>query len=262
MKKYLKIWLKWAWISLTIVLGTYKLSAVFFLLGKVVRFLFVLLAILIFVGKAKALAGYTLDQAILFFLVFNLVDVSSQFLFRGLYWFRGRLISGQFDYVLLRPLSPLFDVLFSHPDPLDLISLFFLIFFLVFFIVKNNLIVNLSLLILFLFLLLNAFVLAFSFHVLTASFGVITLEVDHLIWIYRDLTQMSRIPVDIYAPLIKGFLTFVIPVGIMITFPAKVLMGLLSWQGVVLAFFVSGLFLFGSLKFWDYALTQYSSASS
>lgn len=262
MKQYLKIWIKWAQASLIIVLGTYRLSSLLFLLGKIIRFLFLLLAILIFVGKAEGLAGYSLNQAVLFFLVFNLVDILSQFLFRGLYWFRARLVSGQFDYALLRPLNPLFDVLFSHPDPLDLITLPLLIGLMVLFIVKNNLIVNPISAILFSALLINGFVLAFSFHVLTAAFGIITLEVDHLIWIYRDLTQMARIPVDVYAPLIRGFLTFIIPVGIMITFPARALIGLLSWEGVVLSFVVSGLFLLGSLSFWEFALSRYTSASS
>jgi len=262
MKKYLKVWLKWAQASFIIVLGTYKFSSFLFLLGKIIRFLFFLLTILIFVGKAKALADYTLNQAILFFLVFNLVDILSQFLFRGLYWFRQRLISGQFDYALLKPLNPLFEVLFSHPDPLDLITLFFLIILTIIFLFRNSLIANLFSAFLFFSLLTNALILSFSLHLLVAAFGMITLEIDHLIWIYRDLTQMARIPVDLYAPLIRGFLTFIIPITIMITFPAKALVGLLSWQGVILSFIAGILFLFGSLKFWQYALKNYASVGS
>ena len=262
MKKYLKIWLKWAYFSFVVLSQTYKLSAFLFLLGKIFRFFFFLLGLLIFVGKSKILAGYTLDQAIFFFLIFNLVDIAAQFLFRGVYWFRSKLISGRFDYALLRPINPLFEVLFGHPDPLDLVTLFFLGGLMIFYIGKHNLMAGFSSILVFVLLLFNAFILTFSLHVAVAAFGVITLEVDHLIWIYRDITKMGRIPIDIYAPILRGLLTFVVPVAVMMTFPAKALMGLLSWRGVVFSFIVGGFFLWSSLSFWRFALTRYTSASS
>lgn len=261
-KKYLKVWFQWAHASFASVLVANRFSAILFLLGKVIRFFFFLLILLIFVGKTKALAGYTLHQVIFFFLVFNLVDISTQLFFRGVYWFRGRLISGEFDFAMARPIKPLFDVLCSHPDPLDLITLIILMIFMVLFVLQTNLVANLGSVFLFLLLLLSGFILALAFHILVAAFGVITLEIDNIIWIYRDLTSMGRIPVDVYATPIRAFLTFIAPVAIMITIPAKALMGLLSWQWVIFSFVISGLFLWGSLRFWKYALTQYSSASS
>ena len=262
MKKILRVWLKWAYLSFLSVFGANRLSALLFLLGKFVRFFFFLIVLLLFVGKAKVLAGYTLDQVIFFFLVFNLVDISAQFLFRGVYWLRSKLISGRFDYTLLRPVNPLFNVLFSHPDPLDLITLFFLIGFMVVFVLKRGLVANLSSVFLFFLLLVNAFILALALHIIVCAFGIITLEVDNAIWILRDLSRMGRVPVDIYAPPLRRILTFLTPVAIMITFPAKALMGILSWQGVVFSFVISSLFLGGAFWFWRFALTRYTSASS
>jgi ABC-2 type transport system permease protein len=73
---------------------------------------------------------------------------------------------------------------------------------------------------------------------------------------------MGRFPTDIYQKGIQAILTFTIPVVVLVTVPAKALMGLLSWQWVIFSFLISGIFLLGSLKFWKYALRQYSSASS
>lgn len=262
LKKYLKIWFQWAHASFASVLVANRFSAGLFLLGKIIRFFFFLLLLLIFVGKTKVLAGYTLHQAIFFFLVFNLVDISAQLFFRGVYWFRGRLVSGEFDFAMARPINPLFDVLCSHPDPLDLITLIILVAFMVLFVLKTNLAANLFSVLLFFLLLSSGFILALALHILVAAFGVITLEIDNVIWIYRDLTNMGRIPIDIYATPIRAFLTFIAPVAIMMNFPAKALMGLLAWQWVIVSFLMSGIFLWGSLRFWKYALTQYSSASS
>ena len=87
-------------------------------------------------------------------------------------------------------------------------------------------------------------------------------ELGYGVMIYRDLTSLGRFPVDIYREPLRGFLTFLVPVGIMMTLPAKALMGLVNLQAVVLSFTLSFVLIFLSLKFWNFALTKYSSASS
>jgi ABC-2 type transport system permease protein len=114
----------------------------------------------------------------------------------------------------------------------------------------------------YLILIVNAFIIALAFHILTIASGILTTEVDNAIMLYRDTTQMGRIPIDIYKEPVSWIITFVIPVGIMMTFPAKALMGLLSLQALVAAIIISSLFLLGSLKLWKYALKNYTSPSS
>jgi ABC-2 type transport system permease protein len=104
--------------------------------------------------------------------------------------------------------------------------------------------------------------IATAFHIIVLSFAIVTLEVDHTVMIYRDLTSLGRLPIDIYQQPLKAFLTYLIPVGIMITLPAKAIMGLTSLPEVLIAFLVGLIAIFISFKFWNYALTKYSSASS
>jgi ABC-2 type transport system permease protein len=111
-------------------------------------------------------------------------------------------------------------------------------------------------------LLINAFLIATAFHIAVLALGILTTEIDNTIMLYRDITRMGTVPIDIYKEPLRGFLTFIIPVGVMMTFPAKALMGLLSAQMVIFSFLISGIFLWGSLRFWKYALKHYSSASS
>jgi ABC-2 type transport system permease protein len=94
------------------------------------------------------------------------------------------------------------------------------------------------------------------------ALGIITLEIDHTIMIYRDLTSLGRFPIDIYKEPLKSILTFVIPVGVMVTLPAKALIGLISPVGVLISFVVGILAIFLSARFWKYALRFYTSASS
>jgi ABC-2 type transport system permease protein len=104
--------------------------------------------------------------------------------------------------------------------------------------------------------------LATAFHIAVISLAIITLEIDHTIMIYRDLMNLGRFPVDIYKQPLQGILTYLIPVGIMITLPAKALMGLVSLPGVLLSFVLGVVALHFSRRFWNFALTKYTSASS
>jgi ABC-2 type transport system permease protein len=80
--------------------------------------------------------------------------------------------------------------------------------------------------------------------------------------IYKDITSLGRLPVDIYKQPLQMFLTYMIPVGIMVTLPAKAAMGIVGLWGVISAFVVGIISIIIALKFWNYALTKYTSASS
>ena len=237
-------------------------AGTFFIIGKIVRFLLFFIFIFSVLSSAGQIAGFTREQVIFFFLVFNLVDIGTQFLFRGVYLFRPLIVSGDFDLDLLKPYPSFFRPIFGWTDILDFITLIPLTIFIFWYILSQNLTTNAIYLFYFLIFCLNAVVIAFAFHLFVCAVGVITTEVDHLVWIYRDVTNMARFPTDIYGRGIRLILTFTIPVVILFTVPAKALMGLLSWQWVALSFVISGIALWGSLRFWKYALTQYSSASS
>jgi ABC-2 type transport system permease protein len=159
---------------------------------------------------------------------------------------------------LLKPLNPLFQVLVSHTDWLDIPPLILTIVFLV---IKLPAI-GMTELLTFIFMGIIAMVLVTAIHIFVAAIGVLTTEVDHAIWIYRDLSQMARFPVDIYAEGVKFFLNFIVPIGLIFTVPAKALFGVLSIQWIILTLAFAAVFYLMILKFWNYALKQYSSASS
>ena len=233
---------------------------VLFLTGKILRFVFFATFLLFLLKGANRLAGYDANQAIFFFLTFNIIDVLSQFLFREVYRFRPQIISGDFDLTLTKPMSALFKSLMGGVDVIDLVTippLFVAVFY-----VGSMLNPTILYSVFYVLLLINGLILAAAFHITVLSFGIITLEVDHTIMIYRDLTNLGRLPVDIYKEPLKGILTYFVPIGIMISLPAKALMGLVSLPGVLWSLGFGAIALFLSIKFWNFALTKYTSASS
>lgn len=260
MKKYLRVWLL---MTLNSVQNSFasRSGAIVFVLGKVIRFVLFFFLLVLVVGKTNQLAGYSLDQVIFFFLTFTLVDSTAQFLFREAYRFRPLLVSGDFDLVLAKPVHPLLRVLLGGADVLDLITLIPLLG-LIFYFAQRLGPIGPPETVLYLLLVLNAFLIATAFHIFVLASGILTMAVDHTILIYRDLTAMGRIPIDFYREPIRSLLTFGVPVGIMMTVPAKAIMGLLDWRITIYAFLFGIVLIIGSLKFWNWSLKKYSSASS
>lgn len=259
--RLIKIWLMYASRAAQSQLLT-SWSGILFLIGKLVRFFLYFIFLFTVMSSTKTLVGYNREQVVVFYLVFNLIEITSQCLFRGVYQFRSLVSSGDFDSDLLRPLPSFFRPIFGWTDILDLVTLPPLWIYFFWFISNNQLFPSFSNVLTFLLLFGNSLFLVFSFHLFFSSVSVLTTQVDPLVWIYRDLTMMARFPTDIYEKAIQLILTFIIPIIILITFPTKALMGLLSWQWMIFSFLLAVVFLAFSVSFWKYALKKYSSASS
>lgn len=260
LKRYFKIW--WLYASNSFQMQfTVRLAFLIFLLGKILRFTIFTFFIVLLLQNTKVLAGYSLDQTIFFFLSFNLLDVISQMVFREVYKFRSVVLSGNFDFYLVKPVNPLFRSLFGSPDVLDFFTLIPLIFAVIYFMDRVGGL-NFYPVAMYVLLIISGLIISLSFHILVLSLAIVTLEIDHAIMVYRDIVGLGRMPIDIYKEPIRGLLTFVIPVGIMMSYPAKAFLGLLSPALIIYGLFFSVVLFFGSLKIWDYSIRKYSSASS
>lgn len=258
-KYYSKIWWLLTRNSFSIVMGQ-RVALMFFLTGKLLRFFLFTGFLFFLIQGTNGLVGYTGNQAIFFFLVFNVIDVLGQFFFREVYRFRPKILSGDFDLTLVKPANALFISLLGGADIIDFITIPPLI--IATWYVGSLLHPSVLSTLYFVLLLINGLLVATAFHIAVLAMGIITLEIDHTIMIYRDLTSFGRFPVDIYKQPIQGLLTYLIPVGIMITFPAKALMGLVNGGGVLVSLAIGTAAVFLSIRYWNFALKKYASASS
>ena len=258
--KYFRVW--WLMTSHSIqMFFVSRLGALLFLSGKIMRFIFFFGFLLLLFTKTKTFAGYDLNQVLLFYFTFNLIDSATQMLFREVYRFRYYIVSGNFDMLLVKPVNPLFRSLFGWTDILDLITLGPFILMIIFVLTKIPAI-SFGHLFVYFALIINSMLLATSFHIMVLSLAVMTTEIDHAIMIYRDVVSMGKLPIDIYKEPLRSLITFVIPVGLMMTFPVKALLGVLNFRLVLYAFIFTLTLLFLSITFWNYSLKKYTSASS
>lgn len=258
--RYWRMWLRMASMSLLAQL-TYPLGSVGFLVGKLIRLLFFFAFVAAVFKHTDTLAGYSLAETALFFLTFNVVDMTAQIFFRGIYSSRRVVTDGDFDFYLVQPCSPLFRMALTTVDFLDIATIVpVLVMVGICFTKLPGL--GLWRYALYALLTVNAVVIAFSIHVAVAGLAVRTQELENAIWIYRDLMFMGKFPVDIYGGLARWVLTLAIPIAVMCTFPAKALLGLLSTGWIVYSFALAAVFLAASGWFWLDSVARYTSSSS
>lgn len=256
---YLKIWVVLTKNSFLVMLAHRSVFAIF-VVAKLLRLVLFVTFIFFAVRGSGDLAGYGVQQVLFFFLTFTLIDTIVQFLFRNVYMFRGQVVSGDFDLTLVKPVKPLFQALLGGADIMDLFTLPIIGYALYY--VGHALPTTPGQIALYAVLVINSLVIATAFHIFVLGFGIVSLEVDHTIMIYRDITSLGRLPVDIYKEPLKGAITYLIPIGVMMTIPAKAFIGLISPAGVALSFALAAVFIVLAMRFWRFALTKYASASS
>lgn len=260
LSKYRRIWLRSASMAMQAQL-TYRLGSAGFLIGKMIRLLFFFAFMAAVFNHVETVAGYSLLETALFFMTYNLVDMTAQILFRGVYGARRTVSEGDFDFYLVQPCSPLFRMTCSSVDFLDIITIIPVI---VMTGVCFHRLPPLSWAAYAAYgaLMVNGVALIFSIHVLVAGLAVRTQELESAIWIYRDVMFMGKFPVDVYAPAVRWALTIGVPVAVMTTFPAKAALGRLSGAWIAYAFALTAAALPLSYWFWRDSVAQYTSSSS
>ncbi len=256
---YSRLWLKMTKNAFMVVLAQKKLFLLF-LAGKLLRFVFFSIFLIFLVRGSGGLAGYSVNEALFFFLTFNLVDVTSQFLYREVYRFRPLVVSGDLDLILTKPYNSLFRVLMGGTDIIDLVTIPPLIVAIVY--VGQFLDPTVVGIISYVVLVINSLIIATAFHITVLGLGIITFEVDHIIWMYRDVTNLGRFHIDIYRQPLQLILTYLVPVGLMMSVPVRSMLGLVSLWGVVGSVILGIILLRLSLRFWNFSILKYQSASS
>lgn len=261
MRQHWRVWTRMAMMSLGAQLS-YGFGSVGFLFGKIVRLVFFLFFLVAIYKRIDRVAGYTLAETVLFFLTFNLVDIVSMVFFRGVYSARRIVAEGDLDYFLIQPVSPLLRVAGGNVDFLDIATLLPVAGLFAWNLQQLPGTLDLVRLGAYALLVVNGIMIALALHIFVAALAVRTQELENTIWVYRDLMFLARFPVDVYTGGLRWALTLVIPIGIMVSFPAKALLGVLSPAWGAYALFLGAALMGGSLLSWRWALTHYTSVSS
>ena len=229
---------------------------IFFMMVNVVFFAIIL-------GEVKSIGGWNFNQMLILIGSVGIVREMAYLTFRQGFLNIGDYIrTGEFDLLLVKPLSPQLHLGFRHISLTESLGEGIMGIVLV---VVGTLrlppdhLLNIPL---YLFFLLNSLIIYYSFCLIINSAVFWIIKSQELNTIVYYFMETARYPRDIFKGMGKILFTFIIPISLIATTPASILAGRLSPSLLFLSLGVAGtLFLIGSLV-WQFSIRHYSSASS
>jgi ABC-2 type transport system permease protein len=214
--------------------------------------------------KVDRIGQWTFDQVLLLFATFHIVDFLVSITFqRNLSFHLPQLIqTGELDSRMVLPGNLLFFISFESIDLMDFFSFLPSLGFLGYVFYRIGFSFSWFQIIAYVLLLGNAFVFIFAMVLFIATISFWTTQSYGMARIFDNLLKIGRYPLDIFEGFWKMIFIYFVPLVLIAQIPTQVLLGALSFKYVLVAFGVTGVFLFVALNFWRVGLRSYLSAST
>ena len=173
-----------------------------------------------------------------------------------------KIRSGSFDYVLLKPIDAQVMVSASRYEPWKVFDLAGAIAIVSYALAKRGAPPSAADLVLGVVLFGSGVLAAYALWILCAAASFWVVRLDNLMYLLGAIFDTARWPVQVFPRAWGIVFTFVIPVAIMTTYPAKALLGTLDAPAALATVGGSLLLLVASRLVWRIAIRRYTSASS
>ncbi|MBI4926443.1 MAG: ABC-2 family transporter protein [Anaerolineae bacterium] len=169
--------------------------------------------------------------------------------------------NGNFDFALLRPVNAQFLVTFRQWRLFSLVDLAFGVAVLVAAALRSDQALTLAQMGGFFLGLAAGVIVLYS---LQLAFAAVSFWNPALLftWVLDAIFQLARYPVGLYPGIVRFLLTWIIPVGVITTFPAQALNGQQTLPALLGSLALAGLLFTGSTWLFSQGLRRYASASS
>ncbi len=241
---------------------TSRIEFVSYVTAKLIRLGFFFVFALTLCNGQSTVAGYAQGEVLLFFAVMTIIDLSLQLFFRGLMAFPQIIRNGDFDAALSKPVNAFFWAACRMFDLMDFITVPAALWMLWYAIHLLPYTPALSAILTSIGLLICGLLIGFSMNVVTAAVCFWTLSIENAYWLYRDLAYVSRFPPEIYPRSIQFIFTIALPFIVIVSFPAKALMGQIAPLWILGAIIITLIWIAFAAWIWQRGLKHYTSASS
>lgn len=262
LRKSISLYMRYAGICVRSIME-YKLSFVLMIFGRCMIAFTEFLAIrFVFDGLAE-IRGYTYGDVLLCFSVIHMSFTLSELIGNGFKTFSGIVKSGEFDRMLLRPCSPILQIIgtrfeIGRTGPLITATITLILG------IKESQ-VEWSLLTAFtlLLMIIGGTLLFIGLYMLGASFCFFTIEDTSILnALTYGAKEHGKYPIDVYGKGVMQFCTFVIPYTLVQYYPLQFLLG--RSTNPVLGLYPVGVVVFLMICYgvWCLGLKNYKSCGS
>ena len=221
-----------------------------------------LLTVVFLLDRFGTVGGYTLSEILLGFGVVLTASSLAECFARGFDAFARIMREAQFDRLLVRPRSLVFQVVCQDMKLAMLANVLQGIAMIAYGIAKGTIIWTLPKIAVLLLMILCGGLLFFGIFLLRASLCFVTLEGLEVMNIFTDgIREFSRYPFNIYGREVLCILTFLIPMALVQYWPLRFLMGTGPWWYGLLPI-LSLWFLIPCYWVWKWGVRHYCSTGS
>lgn len=214
-------------------------------------------------AQVGGIGGWSQGEMLIFIGTFALLNAISMTLcFFGVLTIPQKIISGELDLYLTKPMNPLLRLTFEHVD----MGSFPLVFLSIGIVAHGVSVMGVQVPLLrvlgYVALVLLMAVLYYDVELLLRILPFFFPSMQQA-WRLEELLEMNmRLPGTLFQGVWKVLFYLVLPYGLMATVPAQCLTGALRWQGLLYAVGLVLCFTVGTLWLWRAGLRSYRSASS
>ncbi len=201
------------------------------------------------------------DQALFFVAAFNVVDnLFFLLFFKSLLDLPNAINLGQYDYILLKPISKVFMTCFKTFDVSRVINTFFSLILFIYTI--NFVSIKPVPFVFFLVMMINGILIYASIFLIISSLSFHFISIYNVINIFFDVMEFGRLPSTITKGALRFGFMFVFPILFIAGIPCEYLFSQNNFKLVLLSTSVTILFVVIAVSFFKFSVSRYSSASS
>jgi len=262
LRKYLKVYKKFLHTSLACELE-YKTNILIDLITAILSLIGSVFLLSIFFQNNVYVGGWKFEQALIIQGIYTILNgITNTWFNPNLTEIVKHIREGTLDFVLLKPIDSQFFISLKKINPSGLLEIMLGFCLLLYCIKINQIIFNISFLILFLITIICSICVLYSLWFFISTTTIWFVKTWNATEVLRSFLYIGRFPLNSFSFSLRIFFSIFIPIAFITTIPSEVFLGLSQSWKILLEVMVTSVFLYTSRKFWLYALKFYSSASS
>jgi ABC-2 type transport system permease protein len=222
-----------------------------------------IVALQVYFSHTQTIGGWTFDEALLVVGMFNFANgFMEAFLRPNVGELGDHVRLGTLDLLLTKPINSQFLVSARKLSFWRITDMLLGLGVMAFALAQMNVALTWLNLVTFVAMAAAAGMMLYAISFMLSTSALWFVRIDNILEVFNAFYEAGRFPITVYRGAVRIFLTFVVPIAFMTTFPAAALIDKLEWSYALLAVaFGSALFVL-SAWFWRFALRFYASASS
>lgn len=222
-----------------------------------------LLFIWVLFENVKSINGWTLYEITLIYGLLSL-SASINYIFFGNLWILGSkfIRLGEFDLFLLKPLSPLFQLVSSKFDFEEFGNVIFEIVLISISINKLNISIGLNGILMIILFAVSGGAIYAAIHLIVTTTSFWIIRSNEIVWAVNSMGQFAQYPITIYNKFIRIVITWIIPYAFASFYPANYFLHKRYENLSLLSPIIAVVLWIIALRVWNFGLRHYESTGS